>query len=175
MKGRKTLDIVETRIPEQDDLIVSLAEAGLRGLVRVPHEADECRRVTNAFQPSIMNSRPSSAAWWKKRQRTRTCREDWQGLAAHGGHRAERGLVPAPPTASGRPNCVWMHFRGFAPALPLVATPLKTLGILYWRVASPLPRTHAVSIFRVRPRPKGRKASALWKPRPWSQHTGVHA
>ena len=36
-------------------------------------------------------------------------------------------------------------------------------------VASPLARVNAASRFLSRPRPKGRKASALWKPRPYAR------
>lgn len=46
MKGAKTrIALIETKTPAQDELIVLVANSGVRGLVRLPHEDDECRRV----------------------------------------------------------------------------------------------------------------------------------
>ena len=42
--------LIPLTIPEQVPLVVLLAANGLRGLVRVPHEAQECQRVADAFQ-----------------------------------------------------------------------------------------------------------------------------
>ncbi len=48
-KGKKTVRAIDTKIPEQDPLIILVANSGMRGFVRVPHERDECRRVTQQF------------------------------------------------------------------------------------------------------------------------------
>jgi hypothetical protein len=34
------------QIPEQDPLIILLVMSGVRGLVRLPHDKDECDRIT---------------------------------------------------------------------------------------------------------------------------------
>lgn len=44
-KRKKPVAIVETKIPEQDELLALVANSGVRGLVRAPHEPEECRRV----------------------------------------------------------------------------------------------------------------------------------
>ena len=49
-KGRKNIALVATKGRYQDKLLVALAESGTRGLVRVPHEAKECRRVQENFE-----------------------------------------------------------------------------------------------------------------------------
>ena len=36
-------------MPEQDQLIILLAESGIRGLVPIPHEQDECERVLQEY------------------------------------------------------------------------------------------------------------------------------
>lgn len=48
-KGRKTLGLVEARSEAQAQLILLLAHGGVRGLVRVPHEEAECRRVLDRY------------------------------------------------------------------------------------------------------------------------------
>jgi hypothetical protein len=53
-KGKKSLlALVETRHPTQDDLIVLVASSGVRGLVRIPFEEEECRRVLNEYERFI--------------------------------------------------------------------------------------------------------------------------
>ncbi len=43
--GNKILAQMEVRVPAQVALIIFLSESGVRGLTRVPHEDNECRRV----------------------------------------------------------------------------------------------------------------------------------
>ena len=45
MKGKKPMANIDTKIPEQDPLIILLAGSGIRGLVQVPHEPEECERL----------------------------------------------------------------------------------------------------------------------------------
>jgi len=47
--GKKSTGQIEVRTPGQIPLIVLLADAGLRGLVRVPHEEEECHRVHREY------------------------------------------------------------------------------------------------------------------------------
>ena len=49
-KGKSTIGKIESKIPEQDELIILLAESGVRSLVRVPHEDKECVRIKKDFQ-----------------------------------------------------------------------------------------------------------------------------
>jgi hypothetical protein len=49
MKGKKPIANLITKIPEQDPLIILLARTAVHGLVRVPHEPEECRRLYQAF------------------------------------------------------------------------------------------------------------------------------
>jgi hypothetical protein len=49
MKGKKPLANVITKIPEQDPLILLLARSGIHGLVRVPHDPEECQRLHHAY------------------------------------------------------------------------------------------------------------------------------
>jgi hypothetical protein len=49
VKGKKQVGFVQTVIPEQDALVVLLADSGVRGLVRVPHEAEECGDVLRRY------------------------------------------------------------------------------------------------------------------------------
>ena len=49
MKGKKPIASPATKIPEQDPLIIMLAESGIHGLVRLPHEPDECERVCQKY------------------------------------------------------------------------------------------------------------------------------
>jgi len=54
IKGKKTqIALLRTQSPVQDDLIVLICRSGLRGLVRIPHEEDECRRVLGAYESFI--------------------------------------------------------------------------------------------------------------------------
>ncbi|MFH2073978.1 MAG: Eco57I restriction-modification methylase domain-containing protein, partial [Pseudomonadota bacterium] len=54
IKGKKTqIALLRTQSPVQDDLIVLLVRSGLRGLVRVPHEENECRRVLGEYESFV--------------------------------------------------------------------------------------------------------------------------
>ncbi|MBW2087128.1 MAG: SAM-dependent methyltransferase, partial [Deltaproteobacteria bacterium] len=53
MKGKKRLALVETKLPAQDSLVILVANSGVRGLVRIPHEEDECKRIFNKFENFI--------------------------------------------------------------------------------------------------------------------------
>jgi hypothetical protein len=49
MKGKKRIAAIDTHVPEQDPLIILLAKSGVRGLVPIPHEKDECQRVFQEY------------------------------------------------------------------------------------------------------------------------------
>ncbi len=49
MQGKRVLAKIETTIPEQDALAVLLANAGIRDLVRLPREKEECEYRTEQF------------------------------------------------------------------------------------------------------------------------------
>ncbi len=49
MKGKKPVANIDTKIPEQDPLVILLAGSGMHGLVRVPHDPEECRRLHHEF------------------------------------------------------------------------------------------------------------------------------
>ena len=54
MKGTKRrIALVETTSQAQDELMVLVANSGVRGLVRLPHEGDECRRVLQEYEGFI--------------------------------------------------------------------------------------------------------------------------
>jgi len=54
MKGAKRrIALVETTSQAQDELMVLVANSGVRGLIRVPHEGDECRRVLQGYEGFI--------------------------------------------------------------------------------------------------------------------------
>ena len=53
-KGKTNVSLVQTKNPIQDDLIILLAKSGTRGLVRVPHEESECRRVLQKYERFIL-------------------------------------------------------------------------------------------------------------------------
>jgi len=54
MKGTKRrIALVETTSQVQDELMVLVANSGVRGLVRLPHEDDECRRVLQEYEGFI--------------------------------------------------------------------------------------------------------------------------
>lgn len=59
MKGAKRrIALVETSSQIQDNLLVLVANSGVRGLVRLPHEDDECRKVLQRYEEFI-NKRES--------------------------------------------------------------------------------------------------------------------
>jgi type I restriction-modification system DNA methylase subunit len=73
-KGRQTVCDVEARTPEQAALLIALAGAGVRGLVRVPHDGEKAAQLHRRF-----------AEWWESRMATlrelveqRTADEDLQ-------------------------------------------------------------------------------------------------
>ena len=49
MKGKKPLANLITKIPEQDPLIILLARSGRHGLVRLPHDPEDCRRLYHEY------------------------------------------------------------------------------------------------------------------------------
>jgi len=53
MKGKKTLAVIDTKNEAQDALIIAVASTGVRGLVRIPHDELECRRVLGEFETFI--------------------------------------------------------------------------------------------------------------------------
>ena len=54
MKGTKRrIALVETTNQAQDELMVLVANSGVRGLVRLTHEDDECRRVLRGYEGFI--------------------------------------------------------------------------------------------------------------------------
>lgn len=59
MKGiKKRIALVETTSQVQDELMVLVANSGVRGIIRIPHEDDECREVLQEFERFI-NQRES--------------------------------------------------------------------------------------------------------------------
>lgn len=48
-KGKKHIAFLETRNPAQDNIVVEVANAGIRGFVRFPKDEDECERVWRLF------------------------------------------------------------------------------------------------------------------------------
>jgi methylase of polypeptide subunit release factors len=77
LKGKKPLVNINTKIPEQDPLIILLARACTHGLVRVPHEAEECQRLSQEFAPSYAagkqpSGNSSPTAPWTKRCRRKS-------------------------------------------------------------------------------------------------------
>ncbi len=52
-KGKKVTESVDTKIPEQDDLLILLANSGSRGIVQVPHEPEECLRVFRSYEEFV--------------------------------------------------------------------------------------------------------------------------
>lgn len=49
-QGQKKIGFVQTQIPAQDDLIVLLAQYGIRRFVSVPHESEECRQLFQRYE-----------------------------------------------------------------------------------------------------------------------------
>jgi hypothetical protein len=56
-KGKKRVAFIETKHPVQDDLVIEIAKSGIRGLVHLPVEAEECRRVLDLFSGSLEKRR----------------------------------------------------------------------------------------------------------------------
>jgi hypothetical protein len=61
MKGKKCIASIDTHMPEQDPLIILLAKSGIRGLIPIPHEQDECQRVLQEYGDFIR--RREDAVW----------------------------------------------------------------------------------------------------------------
>ena len=57
VKGRKTIDLVEAKTKAQVRLIILVAGSGVRGLVRVPHDEDECRRLFHHYEDFVLRRR----------------------------------------------------------------------------------------------------------------------
>ncbi|HUW35002.1 MAG TPA: hypothetical protein VM223_25610 [Planctomycetota bacterium] len=53
VKGKKTLAVIDTKNEAQDALIIAVASTGVRGLVRIPRDEAECRRVLGEFETFI--------------------------------------------------------------------------------------------------------------------------
>ncbi|MBE0537911.1 MAG: N-6 DNA methylase [Phycisphaerae bacterium] len=53
VKGTKEVALVTTRTPGQDALLATLAGAGHRGLVRVPHEEGVCRELLGRYEQFV--------------------------------------------------------------------------------------------------------------------------
>jgi len=53
LKGKKRIGFVTTYIPEQDPLVILAAQTGVRGIVRVPHEAEECEYLRKRYAQFI--------------------------------------------------------------------------------------------------------------------------
>jgi hypothetical protein len=54
LKGRNNqIALIETKNPAQSDLIVLVTRSGVRGLVRIPHEEDECLNVFLEYERFI--------------------------------------------------------------------------------------------------------------------------
>jgi hypothetical protein len=49
LKGKKPFANLITKIPEQDPLIIILAHSGIHGLVRLPHDPEECQRLYHEY------------------------------------------------------------------------------------------------------------------------------
>ena len=55
VKGKKGLSILETKHDYQALLVCLVGRTGIRGLVRVPQEETECKRVLDSYKNFIMN------------------------------------------------------------------------------------------------------------------------
>jgi len=53
VKGKKTITVIDTKIPAQDPLAILVANSGVRGFVRIPHEEEECRRVLQKYEKFV--------------------------------------------------------------------------------------------------------------------------
>lgn len=49
MKGKKPIANLITKIPEQDPLLILLARSGLHGLVRLPHDPEDCQPLYHEY------------------------------------------------------------------------------------------------------------------------------
>jgi hypothetical protein len=56
-KGKRRAVLIQTKIPAQGDLIVKVANTGLRGFVRFPRQEDECKRVLKQFSSFVEKRR----------------------------------------------------------------------------------------------------------------------
>jgi hypothetical protein len=56
-KGKKRVGFIDRKNPNQDDLVILVAKAGIRGFVRFPFEEDECKRVLNQFSNFVEKRR----------------------------------------------------------------------------------------------------------------------
>jgi hypothetical protein len=54
-RGRKDVHIIETKIASQAPLVCLVAQSGQRGLLRFPHEDQECQNVLDRFGTFIKN------------------------------------------------------------------------------------------------------------------------
>jgi len=61
VKGKKTLAVIDTKSKAQDALVIAVASTGVRGLVRIPRDEAECRRVLDDFSTFIAHR--SQRAW----------------------------------------------------------------------------------------------------------------
>ena len=58
IKGKKPVANIDTKISEQDPLIILLAGSGMRGLVQVPHEPEECERLYHKYSDFLRRQPP---------------------------------------------------------------------------------------------------------------------
>ena len=56
-KGKRRTVFVETKIPAQNNLVIAVAQSGIRGFVRFPREEDECGQVLSEFSALMANRR----------------------------------------------------------------------------------------------------------------------
>ena len=50
VKGGKTLAVIDTKNKAQDALVILVANSGVRGFVRIPHDESQCRKVLAQFE-----------------------------------------------------------------------------------------------------------------------------
>lgn len=55
VRGGKSIDVVEAKNAAQVPLILLVADNGLRGLVRIPRDEDECRRVLQRYGDFVLH------------------------------------------------------------------------------------------------------------------------
>ena len=67
-KGKKTIEIIETKNECQTSLICLAGRTGYRGVVRVPVETKECKRVLESYQDFIDDR--NSRLWELVEERT---------------------------------------------------------------------------------------------------------
>jgi hypothetical protein len=56
-KGKKRVAFIETKNPSQDELVIEVAQSGTRGVIHLPREDEECRRVLDLFTGFIVERR----------------------------------------------------------------------------------------------------------------------